>query len=249
MKRGQKGNSTWYERAFALTDLGKIKLGELFDSESFDARPKWYAKVLFALMSQGMPAIPLKRLRAVNPNKVGRFWGQKFATLYAFGGKGQMMQGPHKTQAAIDSWEKRKAEPGAAETIRRLKILKEQLQFAADNTNRIEQNLLKVFKLALEQPIHQEAVEFFKGFATGLSKPGIKGATLAGETDASPIYKIMLARWQEVDRLPSVPKLREFLIQHGMSEQVVGDISRLRRLCTRIGYAPGKRGRPSKKQK
>jgi hypothetical protein len=127
-----------------------------------------------------------------------------------------------------------------------MKIVKEWLQFGADGCETNERAVLESFKLALGQPNHQEAVEFFKGFATGLSKVGIKGASLAGATDATPIYSMMVAHRQEVDRLPSVPKLREFLIRKGMAEQVVGDISRLRRLCTRIGYTPGKRGRPKK---
>ena len=56
----------------------------------------------------------------------------------------------------------------------------------------------------------------------------------------------MLFHWQAIDRLSSVPKLRIFLLENGLTEAVVGDISRLRRLCTRIGYTPGKRGRPKK---
>ena len=246
MQKRQKGNSRWYERAYALTDWDDIKLDGFFNSETFDTHPAWYKNVLMGLLSQAMPAIPVKQLRSISPNKVGRFWGQKFATLFAFGGKSGMAQNPEKMQAAIDAWEKRTNQPGAVDTIRQMKMIKGWLQFGADSCEGNERAMLESFKLALGQPNHQEAVEFFKGFATGLSKVGIKGASLAGATVATPIYSMMLTHWHEVDRLPSVPKLREFLVSKGMDEQVVGDISRLRRLCTRIGYAPGKRGRPRK---
>jgi hypothetical protein len=58
----------------------------------------------------------------------------------------------------------------------------------------------------------------------------------------------MFFHWQEIDRLPSVPKLKIFLQKNGLTEVIIGDISRLRRLCTRVGYAPGKRGRSSKEK-
>ena len=89
-------------------------------------------------------------------------------------------------------------------------------------------------------------MEFFQGFAEGVSKPGFKSGKFAQATDATPIYLTMWMHWQKVDRLSSVPALKNFLVKSGLSESMVGDISRLRKLCTRIGYAPGKRGRPAK---
>ena len=246
MKKGQKGKSTWYERAYALTNLDDTKPDEFFE---LGKRPKWFVKVKIALTSQAMPTIPVKQLWTVTPNKVGRFWGQKFANLYVFGGKSNVPENPQKIQKAIDHWLGRKNEPGALDVIRQLEMLKRSFQTLANNFGKLEQNALKVFKMALEQPQYEEAVEFFKGFAAGISKQGMVSKNLAGETDATPIYKMILAHWREVDRLSSVPQLREFLINHGMPDQVVGDISRLRRLCTRIGYAPGKRGRPLKPEK
>ena len=200
-------------------------------------------------MSQGMPAISLTQLAVITPNKAGRFWGQKFATLFAFGGKSKMGEVPQKIQQAIDFWEKQKENPGAADTIRQMKLLKGQLQFAAENTDRIGRNVLQAFKLALEQPSHEEAVEFFRGFATGLSKKGLTSRGLARQTTATAIYSLMLAHWEEVDRLPTVSDLRAFLLRHGMSDRTLGDIERLQKLCSRIGYAPGKRGRTGKSKK
>jgi len=243
METGQNENSSWYGQAYALTDLegSNPNIGDFSDP---DKRPKWAVKVLIELMSQGMPAISLKKLRVITPDKVGRFWGQKFAILYAFGGKARMQKVPEEIEKAIAYWEKKKDEPNASTALNGLNFAR-QMVTEAGNVGPIEENLLQAFKLALNQPNHQEAVEFFRGFALGLSKKGITSKGLALETDATPIYKMMLAHWQEVDRLASVPILRKFLISHGLTESTVGDISRLRRLCTRIGYAPGKRGRPA----
>ena len=113
----------------------------------------------------------------------------------------------------------------------------------------LEKNVLQAFKAALGQPSYKEAAEFFQGFAKGMSKKGLTSKGMARETTATPIYTMMLIHWREVDRLASVPKLREFLINYGLPKEVVGDISRLRRLCTRVRYAPGKRGRPPKSEK
>jgi len=200
-------------------------------------------------VNQGMPAIPLKKLGTVTPKTVGRFLGQKYANLYSFGGKSEAGKNPQKVQKAIDYWEKQKDKPSAANALRTLNLAKTQLLDLAKTVSPLEKNVLRAFKMALEQPNHQEAVEFFESFAIGLSKKGITSKGLAGATVATVIYSVMSDCWQEVDRLSSVPKLREFLINYGLPEDVVGDISRLRRLCNRVGYAPGKRGRPSKSKK
>jgi hypothetical protein len=117
------------------------------------------------------------------------------------------------------------------------------------DVEQVENNALQAFKSALDQPSHKEAAEFFQGFAKGLSKKGITLKGMARETTATPIYEKMFFHWQEVDRLRSVPHLKVFLLNNGLTEAIIGDISRLRRLCTRIGYAPGKRGRPPKSEK
>ena len=112
-----------------------------------------------------------------------------------------------------------------------------------------ERKVHMAFKAALDQPNYQEAVEFFRGYAAGLARPGIKNGQLAKRTEATTLQLKMFMHSEEISKLKNVRELRAFLLKNGVTKQMLGDDERLQKLCTRLGYAPGKRGRPSKPKK
>lgn len=252
MKNLKQEKQTWYEEVFDSTDLPN-STPELDPYTNVDKCPKWVLKVELELFSQNMPAIPLKELRVITPEKVGRFLGQKCANVYAIGESLQTaMQNPQnisKAKKLMNQFLQQKEKPGVSSFMHAVNITGMLIKDFAKDVEIVENNVLQAFKKALDQPSHREAAEFFQGFAKGISKKGLTLQGAARETTATPIYQKMFFHWQEIDRLPSVPKLKIFLLKSGLTEAVVGDISRLRRLCTRGGYAPGKRGRPAKSNK
>jgi hypothetical protein len=252
MKKKLQKKSTWYEEVFDSTDLPN-STPELDPYVNVDKYPDWVAKVLVELLSQNMPAIPLKELRVITPEKLGRFLGQKCANIYALGERFQIgLQNPQNIAKGVELFNRlqsQKVKPGVSSLLHATNITSKLIADFSKDVEQVENNVLEAFKSALDQPSYKEAVEFFQGFAKGLSKKGITLNGMARETTATPVYEKMFFHWQEVDRLRSVPQLKAFLLKNGLTEAIIGDISRLRRLCTRIGYAPGKRGRPPKSEK
>jgi hypothetical protein len=197
-----------------------------------------------------MPTIPIKKLREITPDKLGRFLGQKCANVYAVAEKFQFAtQGLGKLKAAANQLQQHKDKPQIRSFLHTIKILSPLIKDSPKSGKQVKINVLQAFKKALHQPNHKEAAAFFLGFAKGLSMKGFTSNGAARRTTATPIYQKMFYNWQEVDRLSSVPELKIYLLQNGFTEATVGHISRLRKLCTRVGYAPGKRGHPSKLNK
>ncbi len=249
MKKPPPKKPAWYEEVFDSTDLPNTT-PELAPYTDVDRYPAWVLKVISELARQIMPAIPIKQLRAITPENVGRFLGQKCANVYAINERllEAMPRVPDlgKAKALLKQLEQHKEKPGVSSFLHTAEITGSLIQDFVKDGEQIENQVLAAFKQALDQPSHQEAADFFRGFAEGMAKKGLTLKRMALETTATPVYQKMFFHWQEVDRLPGVPQLRIFLLKSGLPAAVVGDIGRLRRLCTRIGYAPGKRGRPAK---
>jgi hypothetical protein len=140
--------------------------------------------------------------------------------------------------------EAQKDRPGCASALHMLNLEAMYLGELPEVADAFEKSVHEAFKKALEQADYNEAVGFFQGFAKGPSKQGFRAGKLDQDTLATPIYLKVWAHWQEVDRLQNVTELHNFLLKNGFTEATLGDPDRLKRLCGRIKYAPGKRGRP-----
>jgi hypothetical protein len=99
---------------------------------------------------------------------------------------------------------------------------------------------------AWDEASDADRAAFFQGLAEGLAKPGIVQGVPAHATTATPIYQILFLTRNEVQKLKSVRALRAFLLQCGLSEQVLGDPKRLEKICERIGLSFAGRGRPKR---
>lgn len=255
MENTEKENppkQTWYERVFETTDLN-FSNPKLDPYLNVDKYPEWVVLVMSELSRQGLHLSPLRGLAAISPKKLGMNLGQKCANLYAIGNQFKAgfenPQNVEKVVAFIEQLEKNKENPVVASTMQSMEIAGSLLIELANGSDEFEKIVHNAFREALEQTNYVEAVQFFQGFAHGISSPGILPGRLAQSTDATPIYYKMFFHWQEVDRLHTVTELYDFLLKVGISKPMLGDIDRLRTLCKRIKYAPGKRGRPPKPNK
>jgi len=247
----KKNPLSWYEKAFEGADFSKYSPA----ARSFaglDGSPAWVEKVVIEVTQQNMPTVVIKNVRVLTPEFVGKILGQLCANLYALGeifNKSMENFDPTILEKNMALLQENLKVPGVSSLLQLYGVLGSLMGDLSGNGERLEKHVLRSFKAALDQPNYNEAVAFFRGFAKGLSKKGLSAKGLEKTTTATPIYQRMLFDWREVDKLESVPKLRDYLVKNGVPEAVIGDISRLRRLCTRIGYAPGKRGRPPKSKK
>ena len=186
----------------------------------------------------------------MTPRKLGLNLGQKCANLYAMGNQVQAgFENPQNIEKAvtyIEQLEKNAENPVVASTLHSLELAGSLMVEMAEDSEKFEKIVHNAFKEALDQTNYAEAVQFFQGFAQGISSPGLKLGKLAQSTEATTIYQKMFFHWQEIDQLPTVTALHDFLLKVGIAKIMLGDIDRLRTLCKRIGYAPGKRGRPPK---
>jgi hypothetical protein len=252
MKNENQPKGTWYERVFESSDLtySNPELKPYLDPNEY---PKWVVNIMAELSRQSLHLSPVRSLANVTPKKLGLNLGQKCANLYAISGQlNATIQNPDavaKIAAHINQLDKNKEKPDVASTLHALEVTGSLIEELAKDGVEFEKIVHTAFKEALDQPNYAEAVQFFQGFAQGISSPGLKQGKLAQATDATPIYQKMFFHWQEVDRLHTVTELHDFLLKTGISKSRLGDIDRLRTLCKRIKYAPGKRGRPSKLDK
>lgn len=243
---------TWYERVFETTDLNfsNPKLDQHLNVEKY---PQWVVNVMTELSRQGLHLSPLRTLASITPRKLGMNLGQKYANFYSvFGQVNKVLENPEALEKGakyVEHLEKNKENPVVASTLHAVQLAGSLIQELANEAGEFEKIVHNAFKEALEQPDYGEAVQFFQGFAQGIASPGLLPGRLAQSTDATPIYYKMFFHWQEIDQLHNVPELYDFLLKVGISKSMLGDIDRLRTLCKRIGYAPGKRGRPPKIKK
>lgn len=90
-----------------------------------------------------------------------------------------------------------------------------------------------------------EAVAFLRGFAKGFdSTPKDASASNIGNS-AFDLQLIMLLNWPAVEQLGSVRELHERL-QKAFPRRI-GDLTRIEKICQRIGKSFGKPGRPKKR--
>ena len=155
-------------------------------------------------------------------------------------------QNEQKITALLEQLERHKENSVVADGLHSMHVTGSLVMDLAANSDEFEKIVHNAFKEALDQPNYAEAVQFFQGFAQGISSPGLKQGKLAQSTEATAIYQKMFLHWQEVDQLGTVTELYDFLLKRGFTEQTLGGIERLQTICKRIGYAPGKRKQHSK---
>jgi hypothetical protein len=242
--------STWYQRVFETIDLPN-STPELDPYLDFEKYPEWVTLVMVKLFDQRSHLTPVKDLAVVTPEKVGKLLGQKCANYHAVVTQvmagNTMMENPQnfeKAMALMDEIEKKKDDPAMASLYHIAGVVGNLITEFAQDGEAFDKIVHDAFTAALNQPSLDEAAQFFRGFAKGISKPGLKSGKLVQFTDATNIYGTMFFQWQEVDRLRTVAELYDFLLERGFTEQTLGGIERLKTLCKRIKYAPGKRKRP-----
>jgi len=242
MAKKRKDQRTWYERVFDSADFSSdVNAGINLENE-----PKWVLKVLGELIQQGMPMIQIRKPKQLTPKEVGRCLGQICANVYAIGESMSNNAEDLEKNLRIVKWmQENQQMPTVQTALKAMEFAGQSVLDLASSLNRIETTMTDSFKAALDQPSRVEAADFFRGFADGIAKPGmIHKPSLAGATTATPIYGKLLVHREEIKRLNSVRELREFLLERGLSEQVLGDPKRLEKICERIGLGFRKRGRP-----
>jgi hypothetical protein len=232
---------TWYERVFESADFSD-QIGADMDIES---EPRWVVKVLIELMQQSMPMVQIRKPKQVTPREVGRCLGQMCGNLYALGDLiPNNPEAVEKGQRILEGMRKNEQVPSVQGLLKAMEFADQSMIQLASASSHIEATMIESFKAALAQTSRVEAADFFRGFADGIGKPGMTSkASLAGATTATPIYQRLFGQRKEIMRLKSVRELRDFLLQGGLSEQVLGDPKRLEKICQRIGLSFGSRGR------
>jgi hypothetical protein len=149
-----------------------------------------------------------------------------------------------KIQGIVNGLLENQQVPSVQSALKAMDFVGQSVLDLASGLDGIVATMVDAFKAALDQQSRAEAADFFRGFADGIAKPGItRKPSLDRATTATPIYGKLLVHREEIKRLKSVRELREFLLQRGLSEQVLGDPKRLEKNCGRIGLSFGGRGR------
>jgi hypothetical protein len=238
---------TWFERIWERVGLVNTN-PELAPYLDVDKWPRYQVNVIAKLIGQGLPLTPPKELKTMTPKKLGLLLGQQCATLYALGEYFQSLQSDveavERGKENVKALRTQRHLPGVSSALHSGRILGMMIQELVKYVPRFQGIVHGAFKGALDQPKYQEALEFFQGFATGLSKPGFKDGTLVRPTRATPLQMKMFMHPEQVAEMKNVRELRAFLLKSGFTEETLGDDERLQKFCTRLGYAPGKRGRP-----
>lgn len=239
-------NEKWYEQIFKELDFESEWPTNTRSPGNLDECPQWLLNVSRELMQQSSPAIPLRHFREVTPETLGAFLGQHCANLYAIS---EMLETgvTHlaNEKAIVGTFQKYQDHPPVASVL-------EAINEAVDLFDELDDSLLprfetlvhRAFKGALDQPNRKEAADFFRGFAHGISKPGLIAGNSALATTATPIYQRLFFHWQEIAELGSVTELRQLLLREGLSEQTLGHPKRLEKLCERLGLSFRSPGRP-----
>jgi hypothetical protein len=247
MSEAAQPEHSWCQKIFDELDPPDSLVEEAgWDIEN---ESKWVQNVLTELMQQAMPAFCIRKPKGFSPRETGLYLGQQCANLYSMG---EMVpeQTPEQIKAAeakVKFLEQNRSVPGVGSLLDLTESLDPSLASLAEFYPIFEKALHHAFQEALDQPKREDAAEFFQGFAKGISRAGLSKAGLTGSTTATLIYFKLFFHRREVERLKNCPALRQFLIQNGVPENVLGCEGRLQKLIGRIGLTLGKRGRPSKK--
>lgn len=237
----------WYEEIAEAAE-NCTPPAELGNFATVEAYPEWVVNVAKELFQQATPSFHLRRLKKTTPETLGLWFGQNCANLSVIGElldlpAEKLDEGKETASKIIETLKNNQSIPGAKNYLNTITIAGHLLEWLASELPKFEELLHRAFKQALDQP-YAEATAFFQGFAQGLSKKGVVANELARTTTATPIYKVMYFNWPEVDKLTSVTSLWHYLKKQGVTKQQLGDNERLSKLCFRIKYRPGKRGRP-----
>ena len=213
--------------------------------------PEWVQKVMIELTQQSGPGVPIRHFGKPTPRKVGQWLGQNCANSYAIA---DHLQGPLTAQMdtvtpVLRQLEDNRQLPGVESLLKVFELGSAMLESFNQSLPAFQAKLPAAFQRALAQPDHTEALEFFQGFAHGMARKGLEAEGLALATTATALYLKLYVHWQEVDRLPNVTALREFLLKSGLPESVLGSPERLQQFCHRLGLKLGRRGRPRKANK
>lgn len=101
-----------------------------------------------------------------------------------------------------------------------------------------------VIQSASEQP-YDERRAFFDGYSTEGAVVVDEHGKLAHDRLTTSVYFLMLVFWRYVREFPSTAVLHEWLTKL-LGPGVTGDLSRIRKICTRINLKLRPRGRPRK---
>jgi hypothetical protein len=215
---------------------------------SLDNEPTWVQNVFYHLMQQAAPSFSIDKTREITPKILGRYLGQQCANLYAV----QHLivevsdDSLRARQAQLAVFEQNRNLPGVESLLKSIEFADQLVSLMPDYFPRFEAALHNSFQAALGQSDYKQAVQFFQGFAKGISKPGIVQNRLARNSTATQIYQRLIIHRGEVERLENYPALQEFLANKGMPKHLVGSLKRLQKLCERCGLLLAKRGRPPK---
>jgi hypothetical protein len=226
---------------------------EIIAKSGFDPskESEWVQKIYVELGQQAMPAFCVRRPKGYTPQEVGRCLGQQCANFYALG---EMIDTPtpekiEQSVKVLEKYEANRNVPGVESFFKAVEPIGALLSGLMEYFPIFEKGLHNAFKAALDQPTREDAAEFFRGFAKGISKPGVSKRGLAGHTTATLIYEKLFVHRREVEQVENYPALKEFLIKNGVPESVVGTVRRLQKLCERVGLHLAKPGRPRKSRK
>jgi hypothetical protein len=238
---------SWYEQIFENVELVNTN-PELAPYLDIEKLPQYQVNVTAKLIGQGLPLTPPKALKTLTPEKVGLLLGQQCGTCYSLGEYFQpLANNPEafkRGEKAVEVLRTQRHVPGVSSMLHSSRVLGMMLEEFTKHFPKFEKTVHAAFKAALDQPSHQEAVEFFRGFATGLAKPGIRGGKVVRRTKATPLQLKMFLHPEQAAEMKSVAEWRAFLLKSGFTEETLGDDERLKKFCTRLGYAPGKSKRP-----
>jgi hypothetical protein len=243
MAKKKVKTSTWYEQVFESLDFADIAKSDDLDIKT---EPPWVVIVLRELTQQMMPALSFRKMAVVTPRGVGRYIGQQHANQVATAIALEKANTPENVARAkpfVEMLQKNENHPAVGSLRKAIEFMNGALQSHNVVKRRFNEVVLTALKVTWEQPNQSEAAAFFGGLAEGLSKPGIRECRAVRATTATPIYLRLFIHRRDVEKLNSVRELREFLLRVGMTEQVLGDPSRLEKLCGRIGLSFGKPGR------
>jgi hypothetical protein len=200
----EKANKPWFEEIVHAVDNIQVsaKLKTFLDVEVY---PEWLISVCAELFQQATPSTPIAEFKVDGPKSIGLWLGQNIANFYAMGevfeksikAREQNADGLKKMLANLEA---NKTRPEIKNFFRVAEITGRLMMRLGKHAYDLEKMTLRAFKLALDQENYGEAVEFFNGFAKGISKKGLKGHRLARETLATKIYMAMFFNWQTVVR-------------------------------------------------
>jgi hypothetical protein len=256
MKKAKKEKtakaSTWYGQIFDSLDFAEVAKTDDLNPET---EPQWVVNAFREVSQQMMPAFSFRDATPITPKGLGQYLGQQRANIAAIAALFEQASSPEnlaRTKAFWESLEKNKENPAIKAIVEgpvmaSLETAGEFLMSALESGERVDELFnkaaIKALKTAWQQPNQSETVSFFQGLAQGLSNPGIRKNSAARSTTATPIYQRLIIHRREIEKLKSVRELYEFLLQRGVSKQVLGDPRRLEKLCGRVGFHPGRDGK------